>query len=85
MISIVNVCELRDIYVDGVLDYYLAQKINFDLFISIFKRSANCASFFTKQRGRNYEFYTDYSMKKEYTSFNNFIHKKNNIYFHTYK
>lgn len=77
MIGIVDVGGgVRGIYGAGVLDYCLDQNINFDLFIGVSAGSANGASFLANQRGRNYKFYTEYSLRKEYMSISNFIYKK---------
>ena len=67
---------LRGIYAAGVLDRCLDDGTRFDLGIGVSAGSANLASFFSGQRGRNYLFYTDYSFRKEYMSVRNFLHKK---------
>lgn len=69
----------RGIYACGVLDYCLDQKISFDLAIGVSAGSANLASFLAGQRGRNYTFYTEYGLRKQYASLENFIRKRSFI------
>ena len=56
---------MRGIFAAGVFDYCMDQGICFDLVIGVSAGSANAASFLAGQRGRNYEFYTEYSFEKE--------------------
>lgn len=56
----------RGIYAAGVFDYCLDRDIHFDLSIGVSAGSANVASYLAGQRGRNYTFYTEYAMRKEY-------------------
>ena len=65
----------RGIYACGVLDYCLDQNIRFDLGIGISAGSANLASFIAGQRGRNFTFYTEYGLRKQYAGVGNFIRK----------
>jgi len=67
---------LRGIYAVGVLDYCMEQGIHFDLSIGVSAGSANLASYAAGQRGRNYQFYTEYAFRKQYMSLGNFITKK---------
>lgn len=67
---------LRGIYAVGVLDYCMDQNIRFDLGIGVSAGSANLVSYCAGQRGRNYQFYTEYAFRKQYMSFGNFILKK---------
>lgn len=64
---------LRDIYGAGVFDYLLDNDILFDQCIGISAGSANCISYVARQRGRNKQFYLDYTLRKEAMSPNNFI------------
>lgn len=64
---------LRGIYGAGVFDYCLDQKIDFDYCIGVSAGSANVCSYISKQRGRNYQFYMDYSFRREYMSLHNLI------------
>ncbi len=70
---------LRGIYAVGVLDYCMDQGIRFDLGIGVSAGSANLASYAAGQRGRNYQFYTEYAFRKQYMSFVNFITKKSYV------
>ncbi len=69
----------RGIYATGVLDYCQDEGIEFDVALAISAGSANLASFLARQRGRNYEFYTNYAFRKKYASLRNFIFKKSYI------
>ncbi len=69
---------LRGIYAAGVFDRFLDENIHFDLKIGVSAGSANVASFSARQKGRNYCFFRDYSQRKEYMSFSNYI--KNGSY-----
>ncbi|MBQ7653520.1 MAG: patatin family protein [Clostridia bacterium] len=64
---------LRGIYGAGVFDRCLDEKIGFDVCIGVSAGSANISSFVSKQRGRNFSFYTKYPFRKEYMSLKNFI------------
>ena len=66
---------LRGIYATGVFDYLLDNQIEMNLCIGVSAGSANVASYIAKQKKRNYTFYTEYSFRKKYMSFNNFISK----------
>lgn len=70
---------LRGIYAAGVFDYCLDAGIRFDVCIGVSAGSANIASYLAGQRGRNYQFYSEYSFRKEYMSFRNFAFKKSYI------
>lgn len=62
----------RGIYATGVLDYCQDNGIKFDVALAISAGSANLASFLSRQRGRNYTFYTKYAFRKEYASLRNY-------------
>ncbi len=64
---------LRGIYTAGVFDRCLDDDVYFDLCIGVSAGSANISTFLSKQRDRTYRFYHDYSQRKEYMSFGNFI------------
>ena len=70
---------LRGIYAAGVLDFCLAEGIYFDVGVGISAGSANIASYLAGQKGRNYHFYAEYSMRREYMSLHNFLRKKSYI------
>lgn len=64
---------LRGIYAAGVFDYCMKERITFDLGIGVSAGSANLASFIAKQQERNYRFYTEFAMRKEYMGIENFL------------
>lgn len=70
---------LRGIYAVGVLDYCMDHEIHFDLGIGVSAGSANLASYAAGQRGRNYQFYTEYVFRKQYMSARNFILRKSYV------
>lgn len=70
---------LRGIYAAGVLDRCIEDGIHFDLGIGVSAGSANIASYLAGQKGRNYQFYTEYSARKEYMSLRNFLSKRSYI------
>jgi predicted patatin/cPLA2 family phospholipase len=69
----------RGIYATGVLDYCIDNDIRFDLGIGVSAGSANLITYMADQRGRNYQFYTEYALRKEYAGIKNFITKKSFI------
>ena len=64
---------LRGIYAAGVFDFCLDRDIHFDLSIGVSAGSANVVSYLAGQRGRNYKFYTEYALRKEYMSARNML------------
>lgn len=66
---------MRGIYAAGVLDRFLDEGITFDLGIGVSAGSANLASFSARQRGRNFVFYTEYSLQKEYMGWGNLLRR----------
>lgn len=70
---------LRGIYSAGIFDYCMDAGIRFDLCIGVSAGSANVASYLAGQRGRNYQFYSEYSFRKEYMGLGNFVFKKTYI------
>lgn len=74
MIGIIDVGGgLRGIYGAGVFDYCLDHSIHFNYCIGVSAGSANISSYISGQRGRNYQFYTEYVFRKQYMSLWNFI------------
>lgn len=69
----------RGIYAAGVLDCCMDNKIYFDLGIGVSAGSANLISYAAGQSRRNYKFYTEYGLRKEYAGVNNFLFKKSFI------
>lgn len=63
----------RDIFGAGVFDYFLEHGVTFDRCYGVSAGCANIASFLAGQQHRNYEFYTEYAMRREYMSLDNFI------------
>ena len=59
---------LRGVYATGVLDRCLDEGIKFDAGVGVSAGSANIASYLAGQKGRNYQFYVEYSHRKEYMS-----------------
>jgi len=66
----------RGIYAAGVLDYCLDNNIAFDLGIGVSAGSANVISYAAGQARRNYQFYTEYGLRKEYAGIKNFLVKR---------
>ncbi len=64
---------MRDIFGAGVFDYFLEHGVTFDKCYGVSAGCANISSFLAGQQHRNYEFYTEYTMRKEYMSFNNYF------------
>ena len=76
MLGVVDVGGgLRGIYGAGVLDYCLDQGIKFDYCIGVSAGSANVISYVAGQRRCNYHYFFEYSFRKEYMSFKNFLRK----------
>lgn len=70
---------LRGIYAAGVFDRCMDEGVYFDVAIGISAGSANVASYIAGQRGRNYRFYTEYSLRPEYMSIRNYARKRSYI------
>jgi predicted patatin/cPLA2 family phospholipase len=66
----------RGSYGCGVMDRFLSENIHISYGIGVSAGSANLASYFSGQKGRNYNFYAKYNLRKEAISLHNFIHKK---------
>lgn len=66
----------RGIYAAGVLDRCLDDNITFDLGIGVSAGSANVISYAAGQARRNYQFYTEYGLRKEYAGIKNFLVKR---------
>lgn len=64
---------LRGIYAAGIFDRFLELGVTFDLGIGVSAGSANMLSFAAKQHRRNYQFYTEFAMRKEYMGMGNFL------------
>lgn len=68
---------LRGSFGCGVLDRCIDDGVGIDYGIGVSAGSANIISYFAGQKGRNYTYYTEYSFRKEYMSFGNFVRKHN--------
>ena len=66
---------LRGIYGAGIFDYCMEQGIHFDYCIGVSAGKCECLLLYCGQKGRNYQFYTDYSFRKEYMSVKNLFQK----------
>jgi predicted patatin/cPLA2 family phospholipase len=69
----------RGCYGCGVMDRFLSENIHISYGIGVSAGSANLASYFSGQKGRNYRFYTKYNLRQEAISLHNLIHKKNMV------
>jgi len=65
----------RDAFGCGVFDYLMDHNIILDCCIGVSAGSANCVSYISKQRGRNYRFYTGYNLSNKAISLGNYIFK----------
>ena len=70
---------LRGAFGAGVFDYLIEKNIVIPYCIGISAGSANIASYISKQKGRNYDFYTKYNIDKKAISFSNFLKNRNLI------
>lgn len=57
-------------------DRKLEENIRFYAGVGVSAGSAKIASYIAGQMGRNYHFYTEYSFRKDYMTFRNFLVKK---------
>lgn len=64
---------MRCVYSGGVYDCFLDNNIKIDYCLGVSAGSANLMSYACGQRGRNYVFYTDYALRKEYMSLGNLL------------
>lgn len=70
---------MRGVYGAGVFDYCMDHGISFDVCVGVSAGSANLCSYLAGQRGRNYQFYTEYAFRKEYMSGRNYLKKRSYI------
>lgn len=70
---------MRGVYAAGVLDRCLEDGVHFDAAVGISAGSANIVSFLAGQQGRNLRFYTQYSFRKQYMGWGNFLRKRSFI------
>lgn len=64
---------MRCAYSGGVYDCFMDKNVKIDYCLGVSAGSANLMSYACGQRGRNYIFYTDYALRKEYMSFRNLL------------
>ena len=64
---------MRGIYGAGVFDRCIDDHISFDCCIGVSAGAANVLAFLAGQRGRDYRFFYDYSFRKRYMSYWNFL------------
>lgn len=69
----------KGIYAAGVMDCCMKNNIKFDFGIGISAGAANLISYAAGQYKRNFQFYSEYGLRKEYASVSNFIRKHNYI------
>ena len=72
---------LRGSYGAGVFDWCMDNDIHFDYCVGVSAGSANLASYLAGQRGRNYIFYTDFNLREESISLQNFAKTRNMVNF----
>lgn len=65
---------MRGIYAAGILDYCMLHQIHFDCCVGVSAGSANMASYLAGQQGRNYRYYQEYALRKEYMGMGNLLH-----------
>ncbi len=65
----------RGVYAAGVLDYCMKNNIQFNVGIGVSAGSANVSSYGAGQYKRNYQFYTEYGIRKQYAGIGNFFKK----------
>ncbi|MBQ9327270.1 MAG: patatin family protein [Solobacterium sp.] len=74
MIGIVDVGGgMRGIYGAGVFDWCIKNNVFFDCVVGVSAGSANGIAYAAGHYERNYEFYNNYSFRKEYMSVHNFL------------
>ena len=66
---------MRGIYAAGVLDRCLDLGISFDFGIGVSAGCANISAFIAGQKKRNYQFYSEYALRKDYMSMRNLLSK----------
>ena len=64
---------MRGIYAAGILDCCMEHGVHFDCCIGVSAGSANMASYLAGQQGRNYRYYQEYALRKEYMGIGNLL------------
>ena len=70
---------MRGVYGAGIFDYCMENDIHFDYGAGVSAGSANIVSYLAGQYHRNYSYYIEYSVRKEYMGFENFLKTRNFI------
>lgn len=65
---------MRGVFSAGIYDRFIEEGINFDLCIGVSAGSANLISYAAGHHDRVKRFYVNYAQRKQYMSFDNFIH-----------
>lgn len=65
---------MRGVFSAGIYDRFIEEGINFDLCIGVSAGSANLISYAAGHHDRVRRFYVNYAQRKQYMSFDNFIH-----------
>ena len=65
---------MRGVFSAGIYDRFIEEGINFDLCIGVSAGSANLISYVAGHHDRVKRFYVNYAQRKQYMSFDNFIH-----------
>lgn len=65
----------RGIFGAGVFDRCIDEGLAFDCCIGVSAGGANVMSFLGRQKGRNYAFYREYAMRRDYMSLSNWLRK----------
>ncbi len=73
MLGIIDVGGgMRCVYSAGVYDCFIDRKVKIPVCVGVSAGSANLITYACSQRGRTYEFYTDYAHRPEFMSMENF-------------
>ncbi len=70
---------MRGVYGAGIFDYCMENSIQFDYGAGVSAGSANIVSYLAGQYHRNYSYYIEYSVRKEYMGFGNYLKTRNFI------
>lgn len=65
---------MRGVFSAGIYDRFMEEGIKLDLCIGVSAGSANLISYVAGNHGRVRRFYVDYARRKQYMSFDNFLH-----------
>jgi len=65
---------MRGIFAAGVLDQFIEEEFNpFHSVIGVSAGAVNASAYLSKQKGRNFKMFTDYSLRPEYISWKKFL------------